>query len=96
MGLGVPFNIASASTLMNIVGKLTGLIPRELVHHIADAHIYNDHIEPLKRQISRIPRPFPRLIVQDRNQTRVEDFQLDDFQIEGYQPYPGIKMDMAV
>lgn len=96
MGLGVPFNIASASTLMNIVGKLTGLIPRELVHHIGDAHIYNDHIEPLKRQITRIPRPFPQLIIQNRSQTRVEDFQLDDFQIEGYQPYPGIKMDMAV
>lgn len=96
MGLGVPFNIASASTLMTILGKLTGLQPRELVHHIGDAHIYSDHIEPLKRQITRIPRPFPILKVQDRDQKRVEDFKLEDFQVEGYQPYPGIKMEMAV
>ena len=96
MGLGVPFNIASASLLMNILGKLTDLIPRELVHHIGDAHIYTDHIEPLQRQIERTPMPFPILNVKDRGQTKVEDFEVDDFTIEGYNPYPGIKMKMAV
>jgi thymidylate synthase len=96
MGLGVPFNIASASLLMNILGHLTGLVPRELVHHIGDAHIYTDHIEPLQRQIQRTPMPFPILQMKDRGQTKVEDFELDDFTIEGYTPYPGIKMKMAV
>tara|TARA_R100001163_G_C5063374_1_gene200659 strand:+ start:1333 stop:2787 length:1455 start_codon:yes stop_codon:yes gene_type:complete len=96
MGLGVPFNIASASLLMNILGKLSGLIPRELVHHIGDAHIYMDHIEPLKRQIGRTPMPFPILEIQDRNQTCVEDFEISDFKVKGYNPYPGIKMAMAI
>lgn len=96
MGLGVPFNIASASLLMNILGKLTNLIPRELVHHIGDAHIYSDHLEPLERQIKRTPGPFPILKVEDRNQQTVEDFKLSDFTIEGYHSYPGIKMKMAV
>lgn len=96
MGLGVPFNIASASLMMNIVGKLTGLIPKELVHTIGDAHIYMDHIEPLQKQVAREPRPFPKLQVVDRGQTKVEDFDVSDFIVEGYHPYPGIKMKMAV
>lgn len=96
MGLGVPFNIASASLMMHIIGQLTGLIPKELVHTIGDAHIYTDHIEPLKRQLGRQPRPFPRLRVIDRDQQKVEDFMINDFMVEGYHPYPGIKMKMAI
>ena len=96
MGLGVPFNIASASLLMNILGKITGLIPKELIHTIGDAHIYSDHLEPLEKQVNREPRPFPVLEVTDRGQTKVEDFVGEDFVIRGYNPYPGIKMKMAV
>lgn len=96
MGLGVPFNIASASLLMNLIGRLTGLIPKELVHTIGDAHIYLNHREALRRQVTRRPRPFPRLRVEDRGQSRVEDFVIEDFKVEGYFPYPGIKMEMAV
>jgi len=95
MGLGVPFNIASASLLTHIIGKLTGLEPKELIHNIGDAHVYLNHIEPLKKQIVRTPRPFPILQIVDRQQSSVDDFTFDDFIIHGYHPYPGIKMDMA-
>jgi len=96
MGLGVPFNIASASLMTFIFGKMTGLIPKSLTHTVGDCHIYLNHEEPLKRQIKREPRPFPQLVFKDRGQKEIEDFEADDFIIEGYQPYPGIKMDMAV
>lgn len=96
MGLGVPFNIASASLLMHIFGQLTELIPKQLVHTIGDAHIYTDHLEPLERQIKRTPRAFPKLKIIQRDQKCVEDFLASDFLVQGYQPYPGIKMKMAV
>jgi thymidylate synthase len=79
-----------------IFGKLTNLIPKSLTHTVGDCHIYLNHVEPLKRQIGREPRPFPQLIIEDRDQQTIEDFEASDFVIEGYQPYPGIKMDMAV
>lgn len=96
MGLGVPFNIASASLMMHIFAKLTNLKPKTLVHTIGDAHIYLNHIEPLQRQIARQPRPFPLLQISDRAQWRPEDFEATDIKISGYYPYTGIKMDMAI
>jgi len=96
MGLGVPFNIASASLMTHIFAKLTGYQAKSLTHTVGDCHIYLNHLEPLKRQIERTPRPFPLLNIEDREQTRVEDFELGDFGISGYYPYPRIQMDMAV
>ena len=85
--------------MMHIFGKLTGLIPKELIHNIGDAHVYLNHEDPLKRQIGRTPRPFPILEINrevNPDKTKIEDFQASDFKIKGYFPYPGIKMDMAV
>ena len=96
VGLGVPFNIASASLLTIIFAKLSGLEPYELIHTIGDAHIYLDHEDGLKEQITRTPFQFPSLKIVDRNQCKVEDFCLEDFVISNYQCHEKIKLNMAV
>ena len=95
IGLGVPFNIASSSILTYILAHLTNLVPGELIHSIGDAHIYTSHIEALKEQCTRIPRPFPTLHISTHKQC-IEDIQYSDFMLENYSPYPSIKMRMAV
>ncbi len=94
VGLGMPFNIASASLLTYILGKLTNLKPYELIYSVGDAHIYNNHIKQLEKQIKNIPYEFPTLQIKDRNQTKIEDFIYDDFILENYHHHKSIKMDM--
>lgn len=96
MGLGVPFNIASASLLTIIFSKLSGLEPYELIHSIGDCHIYLDHEDGLKQQISRTPFLFPSLKIVDREQTKVEDFNVNDFIIHNYECHDKIKLNMAI
>lgn len=96
MGLGVPFNIASATIMTYIFAHLTGKKPWKLVHTIGDAHIYTNHEEALQKQIKRQPMSFPLLRVNDRQQKCVEDFNIKDFIIEGYDSHGVLKMDMAV
>jgi thymidylate synthase len=96
MGLGIPFNIASASLLTIIFAKLSGLVPYELIHTIGDSHIYLDHEDGLKEQVSRKPYQFPKLTIADRNQTNVEDFTIDDFIITDYKYHEKITLKMAV
>lgn len=96
MGLGVPFNIASATLMTYIFAYLTGKKPAKLVHTIHDAHIYLNHEEPLNEQIKRVPYPFPKMKLNDRGQKCVEDFVLDDFELLGYESYPILKMKMAI
>eukprot|EP00069_Balaena_mysticetus_P002190 bmy_03987T0 len=95
MGLGVPFNIASYALLTYMIAHITGLKPGDFVHTLGDAHIYLNHIEPLKIQLQREPRPFPKLRIL-RKVEKIDDFKAEDFQIEGYNPHPTIKMEMAV
>ncbi|XP_061255801.1 thymidylate synthase isoform X1 [Bos javanicus] len=133
MGLGVPFNIASYALLTYMIAHITDLKPGDFVHTLGDAHIYLNHIEPLKTQalmelrgqssrsvdgdgqagtsrwapvatdterdrcceLQREPRPFPKLKILRKVET-IDDFQAEDFQIEGYNPHPTIKMEMAV
>uniref|UniRef100_A0A8D1NQ08 Thymidylate synthase n=1 Tax=Sus scrofa TaxID=9823 RepID=A0A8D1NQ08_PIG len=95
MGLGVPFNIASYALLTYMIAHITGLKPGDFVHTLGDAHIYLNHIEPLKIQLQREPRPFPKLKIL-RKVEKIDDFKAEDFQIEGYNPHPTIKMEMAV
>uniref|UniRef100_A0A7N5KBZ0 Thymidylate synthase n=1 Tax=Ailuropoda melanoleuca TaxID=9646 RepID=A0A7N5KBZ0_AILME len=95
MGLGVPFNIASYALLTYMIAHITGLKPGDFVHTLGDAHIYLNHIEPLKMQLQREPRPFPKLKILRKVET-IDDFKAEDFQIEGYCPHPTIKMEMAV
>uniref|UniRef100_A0A2C9JUE5 Thymidylate synthase n=1 Tax=Biomphalaria glabrata TaxID=6526 RepID=A0A2C9JUE5_BIOGL len=95
MGLGVPFNIASYALLTYMIAHITGLKTGDFVHTLGDAHVYVNHEEPLKVQLSRKPRPFPKLVIK-RTVTEIEDFKADDFEIVDYNPHPRIKMEMAV
>jgi thymidylate synthase len=97
MGLGVPFNIASYSLLTIMMAHVTGLQPGELVMCLGDAHVYLNHIEALNTQLVRTPKRFPTLkIKSDVIRTKLEEFCLDDFVLEGYQPHGKIEMAMAV
>jgi thymidylate synthase len=96
MFLGVPFNIASYSLLLHMVAKLTGLVAHEFIHSIGDAHIYLDAIDAVKEQLSRKPLPPPQLVIQDRNQRTIDDFQMEDFKLQDYQYHEPIYAKMAV
>jgi dihydrofolate reductase / thymidylate synthase len=95
MGLGVPFNIASYSLLTCMIAHVCGLKPGEFVHTMGDTHVYSNHVEPLREQLKREPRPFPKLRIK-RTVDSIDDFTMDDFEIIGYKPHGPIKMRMAV
>jgi thymidylate synthase len=95
LGLGVPFNIASYALLTCIFAHLTGLKRGSFVHTIGDAHVYLNHVDALKEQLKREPRPFPTLTI-DPKVDSIESCTFADLTIDGYDPYPKIKMDMAV
>lgn len=95
MGLGVPFNIASYALLTVMMAQVCGLQPGEFVHTIGDAHVYLNHVDALKEQLLRQPKPFPRLIMNPAIDC-IDGFALSDFTIEGYNPDASIKMKMAV
>ena len=93
--LGVPFNIASYALLTMMVAQVTGLRPGEFVHTFGDAHLYANHLEQADRQLAREPRPLPEM----RLNPAVSDvfgFRIDDFELVGYDPHPGIKAPIAV
>lgn len=96
MALGNPWNIATGALMTYIIAHLTGLTPGDLVHSISDAHLYLNHVEPIKEQLSRRPFSFPILNIKNREQVKVEDYVFSDFELLGYECYPSIKMDMAV
>ena len=96
MFLGVPFNIASYSLLLHLVAKLTGLQAHEFIHNIGDAHIYLDAVDAVKQQLSREPLPLPQLVIQDRNQQSIDDFQMQDLKLDNYQYHDAIYAKMAV
>nr|CAA99267.1 CDC21 [Saccharomyces cerevisiae] len=95
MGLGVPFNIASYALLTRMIAKVVDMEPGEFIHTLGDAHVYKDHIDALKEQITRNPRPFPKLKIK-RDVKDIDDFKLTDFEIEDYNPHPRIQMKMSV
>jgi dihydrofolate reductase / thymidylate synthase len=94
-GLGIPFNIASYSLLTAIIAHVCDLMPGDFIHFIADQHVYTNHIEPLKEQLSRTPRPFPKLNI-NPGKKDIDNFTFEDFQLIGYDPHPKIKMEMSV
>ena len=95
VGLGVPFNIASYSFLTHLLAKHCDLEASEFVYHIGNAHIYDDHLEPLKEQINRVPKPFPKLELCEKHEN-IEDYNLEDFKISDYEYHETIKMKMRV
>lgn len=95
MGLGVPFNVASYSLLVYMIAHITGLKPGDFIHTLGDAHVYVNHVKPLKIQLQRALRPLPTLEIK-RKVTDIDDFKVDDFEILNYRPHKKIQMDMAV
>ena len=93
--LGVPFNIASYSTLTLMVAQVTGLKPAEFILTLGDAHLYLNHLEQAREQVTRKPRAFPRLRLNAAVRELVE-FRYEDFTLEHYDPHPAIKAPIAV
>lgn len=95
MFLGVPFNIASYSLLLAMVAQVTNLVPHEFVHSLGDAHIYHDHLDAVKEQLSREPLALCSLKL-NPSVKNINDFKMEDIELENYQSHPPIKARMAV
>src|ERR1044071_7346243 len=93
--LGVPFNIASYALLTMMVAQVTGLAPGELVHTLGDAHLYRNHLDQVREQLSRAPRALPRLRINPEVHD-LDAFRFEDFTLEAYDPHPAIRAPVAV
>ena len=93
--LGVPFNIASYALLTIILARITGYAPGEFIHTFGDVHIYANHLEQVKEQLTRKPRLFPKVILDPKVKT-LDDFHPDLVSLQNYQPYPPIKAELTV
>ncbi|WDF82300.1 thymidylate synthase [Lacticaseibacillus pabuli] len=95
MFLGVPFNISSYALLLSMVARETGLEVGEFIHTLGDAHIYSNHLEQVREQLSRTPGEAPKLWL-NPDKTKLEDFEMRDIKLQGYDPQPAIKAPVAV
>ena len=93
--LGVPFNIASYALLTLMVAQVTDLAPGDFVHTLGDDHLYLNHLEQAREQLSREPRPLPTMTLNPERRS-IDDFEMDDFTLSGYDPHPAIKAPIAV
>ena len=93
--LGVPFNIASYALLLQMMAQVTGLKPGDFIHTTGDTHLYLNHLDQARLQLTRTPRPLPVMKI-NPDVKSIFDFQYEDFQLEGYDPYPHIKAVFSV
>lgn len=93
--LGVPFNIASYALLLMMMAKVCGLRAGDFVHTLGDAHLYSNHLDQARLQLTREPRPLPRMIIHG-DQKNIFDLNYEDFELIDYNPHPHIKADVAV
>jgi thymidylate synthase len=93
--LGVPFNIASYALLTLMVAQVTNLEPGEFIHTLGDAHIYNDHLEQVKLQMTRTPKSLPKMTL-NKKIDNIENFKFEDFKLSNYNPHPAIKGKVSV
>jgi thymidylate synthase len=93
--LGVPFNIASYALLTMMIAQVCGFEPGEFIHTLGDAHIYNNHMEQVDLQLSRSPKPLPKMII-NPEVSDIFSFEFEDFTLEGYDPHPHIKGAVAI
>lgn len=93
--LGVPFNIASYALLTMLIARSTNLELGEFVHTLGDAHIYTNHLKQVEEQLTRLPRPLPKMTLNPEKKS-IFDFEYSDFQISDYNPHPHIKGDISV
>jgi thymidylate synthase len=101
VGLGLPFNIASYGLLLEIIAKITNMVPDELIGNLGDTHLYLNHIEPIKEQLTREPFGLPKLVFNNQIHfsDNIDEFLnsclITDFAIENYQSHPTIKLPLS-
>jgi thymidylate synthase len=103
VGLGIPFNIASYGLLLEIIAKEVGMIPYELIGNLGDVHLYSNHIEQAKEQMTREPLPLPKLIIDQFDETNhyigdmddISEYNIEQFKLENYKPHPPIKAPLS-
>ena len=93
--LGVPFNIASYALLLMMMAQVTGLKPGDFIHTTGDTHLYLNHLEQVKLQLSRTPRPLPTMTI-NPDVKDIFSFRYEDFKLENYDPWPHIKAEVSV
>lgn len=93
--LGVPFNIASYALLLQMMAQVTGLQPGEFIHTTGDTHLYLNHLDQARLQLTRTPRKLPRMVI-NPDVKSIFDFTYEDFHLEGYDPWPHIKAEVSV